>query len=62
MPVLTIAGARSTEDLVAATIAPVADRVHAHLVLPDCGHYPAEEAPQEVLGALTEFLAPYRDG
>jgi pimeloyl-ACP methyl ester carboxylesterase len=61
MPVLTIGGERSTADLVAATIDPVADCVHAHLVLPGCGHFPAEEAPGEVLAALTEFLAPYRD-
>ncbi|MFH9223962.1 alpha/beta fold hydrolase [Streptomyces lydicus] len=32
------------------------------VVLPDCGHYPAEEAPDAVLSALTTFLAPYRDG
>jgi pimeloyl-ACP methyl ester carboxylesterase len=61
MPVLTSAGERSTADLVAATIAPVAECVHAHLVLPGCGHIPAEEALREVLAALTEFLAPYRD-
>jgi pimeloyl-ACP methyl ester carboxylesterase len=61
MPVLTIAGDRSTGLLVETTIAPVADDVHAHIVLPGCGHFPAEEAPDVVLAALTEFLAPYRD-
>ncbi|MFE6161527.1 alpha/beta fold hydrolase [Streptomyces sp. NPDC056486] len=30
------------------------------LVLDECGHYPAEEAPEAMLSALTEFLAPYR--
>ena len=31
------------------------------LVIPDCGHHPAEETPEETLAALTAFLAPYRD-
>ena len=26
------------------------------------GHWPAEQAPEEMLAALTEFLAPYREG
>ena len=30
------------------------------LVIPGCGHHPAEEAPEETLAALTAFLAPYR--
>lgn len=58
-PVLTIAGERSSGDLVAATIDPVADQAH-HVVLAGCGHFPAEEAPGDVLAALDEFLAPYR--
>jgi len=31
------------------------------LVIPGSGHYCLEEAPQEMLAALTAFLAPYRD-
>ena len=31
------------------------------LVIPGCGHYPAEETPEQTLTALTAFLAPYRD-
>ncbi|MET4641384.1 pimeloyl-ACP methyl ester carboxylesterase [Streptomyces atratus] len=31
------------------------------LVLPECGHYPVEEAPEAMLSTLTAFLAPYRD-
>ena len=31
-------------------------------VLPGTGHWVAEQAPQELLAALTAFLAPYRDG
>ena len=29
--------------------------------IPGCGHYCLEEAPEEVVAALTAFLAPYRD-
>jgi len=29
---------------------------------PGSGHWVAEEAPEEMLAALTEFLAPYRQG
>lgn len=61
MPVLTIAGALSVGELVGETLAPAADDVTS-IVLPDCGHFPAEEAPQDMLAALTEFLAPYRTG
>ena len=32
------------------------------VVIPGSGHYCLEEAPEEVLAALTAFLAPYRDG
>jgi len=29
---------------------------------PGSGHWVAEQAPKEMLAALTEFLAPYREG
>ncbi len=32
-----------------------------HELIPGCGHYCLEEAPEEMLAALTAFLAPYRD-
>jgi hypothetical protein len=32
------------------------------LVIPGAGHWVAEQAPDEMLAALTAFLAPYRDG
>jgi pimeloyl-ACP methyl ester carboxylesterase len=32
------------------------------LVIPGCGHWVAEQAPEELLAALTAFLASYRDG
>jgi hypothetical protein len=31
-------------------------------VIPGAGHWVAEQAPEELLAALTEFFAPYRDG
>jgi hypothetical protein len=39
----------------------VADDVET-VVLRGAGHWVAEQAPQELLEALTAFLAPYRDG
>ena len=30
--------------------------------VPGAGHWVAEQAPEETLAALTEFLAPYREG
>ena len=32
------------------------------LVIPGCGYWVAEQAPEELLAALTAFLAPCRDG
>ncbi len=61
MPVLGIGGAKSLGEQVADTMKLAADDVQA-LVVPGCGHHPAEEAPEETLAALTAFLAPYREG
>jgi pimeloyl-ACP methyl ester carboxylesterase len=60
MPVLGIGGGHSLAEQVADTMKLAADDVQT-LVIPDCGHHPAEEAPEETLAALTAFLAPYRD-
>jgi pimeloyl-ACP methyl ester carboxylesterase len=60
LPVLTIAGAENSGELVGNTMRLVADDVES-LIIPDCGHYPPEEAPEAMLAALTAFLAPYRD-
>lgn len=38
-----------------------ADNVQT-MVLADCGHWVAEQAPEQLLTALTAFLTPYRDG
>ena len=32
-----------------------------HAVIGGAGHWVAEQAPEEMLAALTEFLAPYRE-
>ena len=61
LPVLAIGGAESSGEGVGNTMKLVADNVQA-LVIPGCGHWVAEQAPQELLAALTTFLAPYRDG
>jgi pimeloyl-ACP methyl ester carboxylesterase len=61
MPVLAIGGAESSGEIVRDTMRLVANDVEG-LVIPDCGHWVAEQAPDKVLAALTEFLAPYRDG
>ncbi|GAA0343471.1 alpha/beta hydrolase [Actinoallomurus spadix] len=60
LPVLTIAGAENSGELVGDTMRLAADDVTS-LVIPGCGHYPPEEAPEAMLTALTAFLAPYRD-
>jgi len=61
MPVLAIGGAESWGEQVGNGMTPAADDVQT-VVIPGAGHWVAEQAPEEVLAALTEFLAPYRDG
>jgi pimeloyl-ACP methyl ester carboxylesterase len=60
MPVLAIGGAASYGEHVAEAMQIVADDVQS-VVIPDTGHWVAEEAPDKMLAALAEFLAPYRD-
>ena len=60
MPVLAMGGAESSGAMVADTMKLVADDVQT-LVIPGIGHWLAEQAPEEMLAALTAFLAPYRD-
>jgi pimeloyl-ACP methyl ester carboxylesterase len=60
MPVLAIGGEKSFGEHVADAVKAVADDVES-LVIPATGHFVAEEAPDEMLAALTEFLAPYRE-
>ena len=61
MPVLAIGGAESFGEQVGKTMELVADDVQT-VVLPDCAHWVAEQAPDAMLAALIGFLAPYRDG
>jgi pimeloyl-ACP methyl ester carboxylesterase len=61
LPVLGIGGQYSLGDQVAATMKLAADDVQT-LVVPGCAHWVPEEAPEQMLAALTAFLAPYRDG
>ena len=61
MPVLAIGGAASYGDHVGEAMQLVADDVQS-VVIPGTGHWVAEDAPEEMLAALTAFLAPYRDG
>jgi pimeloyl-ACP methyl ester carboxylesterase len=61
LPVLAVGGAESSGAMVADTMQLVADNVQS-LVIADCGHWVAEQAPEELLAALTAFLAPYRIG
>ena len=60
LPVLAIGGAESGGEGVGNTMKLVADDVQT-MVLPGAAHWVAEQAPQELLAALTAFLAPYRD-
>jgi pimeloyl-ACP methyl ester carboxylesterase len=58
MPVLAMGGEESGGENAASAMKLVADDVQG-VVLP-AAHWVAEQAPEELLAALTEFLAPYR--
>jgi hypothetical protein len=40
----------------------ISDQKEQSVVIPGTGHFLAEESPDELLAALTAFLAPFRDG
>ena len=61
MPVLAMDGAESGVPVAAIAMKLVADDVQT-LVVPGAAHWLAEQAPDELVAAVTEFLAPYRDG
>jgi pimeloyl-ACP methyl ester carboxylesterase len=61
MPVLAIGGAASYAEHVGEAMMPLAQDLQS-VVISDAGHWVAEQAPEEMLAALTAFLAPYRDG
>ena len=60
LPVLAVGGAESSGEGPGNTMKLAADDVQT-LVLPGCGHWVAEQAPEQLLAAVTAFLAPYRD-
>ena len=60
MPVLAIGGELSYGEHVGEAMRRLADDVES-VVIPGAGHWVAEEAPEELLAALSRFLAPYRD-
>jgi pimeloyl-ACP methyl ester carboxylesterase len=57
LPVLAIGGSEGIGEGAANTMMLAADDVQS-VVIPGSGHYCLEEAPEEVLAALTAFLAP----
>jgi pimeloyl-ACP methyl ester carboxylesterase len=59
LPVLAIGGAESSGEGPGNTMKLAADDVQT-IVIPGCGHWVAEQAPEELLAAVTSFLAPYR--
>jgi pimeloyl-ACP methyl ester carboxylesterase len=61
MSVLAIGGAESYGETSGNAMKLVADDVQG-VVIPGTGHWVAEDAPDEMLAALTAFLAPYRGG
>lgn len=60
MPVLAVGGAASYGDHVAHALEAVASDVKGVIVL-GAGHWVAEQAPDELLNAVAELLAPYRN-
>jgi pimeloyl-ACP methyl ester carboxylesterase len=59
IPVLGIGGENSWGELAAGGMKPFAKDVQG-VVIPGAGHWVAEQAPKQMLAALTSFLAPYR--
>lgn len=60
LPVLAMGGEESFGEAIGERVKGVADDVQT-VVLRGAGHWVAEQAPDEMLDALTAFLAPYRD-
>jgi len=61
MPVLAIGGEESSGSMPQDTMELAADYVEG-LVIPGIGHWLAEQAPEAMLVAFTQFLAPYLEG
>ena len=61
LPVLAMGGALGLGASPVEAMTLVAGNVQG-VVIPNCGHWVAEEAPKAMLAVLTGFLAPYRNG
>ena len=61
MPILAIGGEQSYGSHVGEAMQHLADDVQG-VVIDGAGHWVAEQAPEQLLAALTPFLAPYHDG
>lgn len=59
MPILALGGAESLGEMIVDTLRLAAHDVEG-VILP-AGHWLAEQAPDEMLAAITSFLKPYRD-
>ncbi len=60
LPVLAIGGGKGIGQGVASTMRLVANNVESHII-PESGHWVAEEAPEQLLAAVRPFLDPYRN-
>lgn len=59
IPVLSVAGDALGGENMETEVRSLAENVTG-VVIPHCGHFVPEEAPQAFLDALLPFLAPYR--
>ncbi len=60
MPVLAMGGEQSSGTMVEDTMNLISDDVQG-IVFPGVGHWLAEQAPDELVTVLTEFLSPYKE-
>jgi pimeloyl-ACP methyl ester carboxylesterase len=59
LPVLAVGGGKGLGESVVNTMRLVADNLES-AIIPNSGHWVAEEAPNELLAAVLPFLEPYR--
>ena len=56
MPVMTMGGTASFGAGLKDQVEPLVERLH-HVMIPECGHYVAEEQPERLVNELFQFLA-----